>query len=169
MILKVLFIIDEEHLELAIEQDIDLLPIFLIYAPKWVQAAQSLARRQGFGYEQKVTLESAVKFLHDECVRKRVRYYDIIVNLPEGSDPPPDVYPPPGADITRVMWFYNNVRRLLRFLFHGEVPESSRKAGIIHLKWLAEQKQKGKTQLGELLEQVKRDRAQAGDAASTSA
>lgn len=163
-ILKALFIVDEEHLELAIEQDVDLLPLVLIYAPKWVKMAQGLAGRSGREYERKVTLETSLKFLHDECARKKSRYYDIIVNVPQetegGSNPPAtssgieEVYPPPGADMKRVNWFYGNVKRLLRFIFHGEVPESSRKWGVDHLRWLAKQKQQGKTQVNELLEEA---------------
>jgi len=183
-VLKALFIIDEEHLELAIEQDVDLLPLFLIYAPKWVKVAQGLAGRHGRGYERKVTLETSLKFLHDECVRKKSRYYDIIVNVPpvegvekedevepvegveevDAGDKNPkveEVYPPPGADMKRVNWFYGNVKRLLRFIFHGEVPKSSQKWGTEHLRWLKKQEKQGRTDKDALLVEVhKRSKAE---------
>lgn len=164
-VLKALFIIDEEHLETAIEQDVDLLPLFLIYAPQWVKYSRQIAGRMYGGrgiYEHKITLENSLKWLKEQCERRKRGYYDVIVNLPEpaGSETSEieesdaeDVFPPPGADMKRVMWFWNNVQRLTRFVFTGEVPKSSKKWGIAHLKWLAEQKKQGK-KISELFEEV---------------
>ncbi len=154
-ILNALFILDEEHLELAIEQDVDLLPLFLIYAPRWVQQTRQFVGKVRSGYEAKITLQNTLKWLKELCDKRHRRYYDIIVNLPKdqvaGSNPTP-TYPPPGADEKRVLWYWNNVQRLSQFLFHGEMPESSKKWGIQHLKWLQQQKAEGKTSLDQLLE-----------------
>lgn len=159
---------DEEHLEMAIEQDVDLLPLALIYAPKEVQAARQIAGRMYSGrgiYENKITLENSLKWLKEQSERRNKGYYNIIVNLPKpepggpaGSDPAPgttleEVYPPPGADMKRVMWFWGNVQRLTRFVFTGEVPAESKRWGVNHLRWLAQQQNEGRTELGELLEE----------------
>jgi hypothetical protein len=166
-VLKALFIIDEEHLEMAIQQNVDLLPLFMIYAPQWVKYSRDLVARMGGGYENKITLQNSLKWLDEQCQKRRRRYYDIIVNLPVvvGSNPQSvgvrtpsakdaavKVYPPPGADAQRVEWWWGNVSRLTRFVFRGEVPESSRKWAIEHLKWLAQQKAEGTTSLDKLLE-----------------
>lgn len=170
-ILKVLFLMDEEHLEMAIEQNVDMLPLALIYASKGVETARQIAGRMGGSYEHKITLESSLKWLKEQSTGRRRGYYDVIVNLPPldpssdsnsnsgevpGSRPGPEVYPPPGADPVRVMWFWSNVQRLTRFVFHGEVPESSRKWGVDHLRWLAEQERQGRTRLDQLLEEADR-------------
>lgn len=166
-VLKAVFLLDEEHLEMAIMQDVDLLPLFMIYAPQWVQYSRQLVGRMGGSYESKITLPMSLKWMDEQCQRRHRRYYDIIVNLPKvgGSNPPPlgaytptakdavaKVYPPPGADPKRLDWWYGNVQRLTRFIFHGEVPPSSKQWGIEHLKWLAQQKAEGTTSLDKLLE-----------------
>jgi len=166
-VLKALFILDEEHLEIAIQQDIDLLPLFMIYAPQWVKASRDLVGRMGRGVEQKITLQNSLKWLDEQCQKRRRRYYDIIVNLPGdvGSNPipvsvmtptakdaPAKIYPPPGADAQRVEWWWGNVQRLMGFVFRGEVPQSSKQWGIEHLKWLKQQKEQGTTSLDKLLE-----------------
>ena len=166
-VLKALFILDEEHLEIAIQQNIDLLPLFMIYAPQWVKASRDLVGRMGRGVEQKITLQNSLKWLDEQCQRRHRHYYDIIVNLPgpEGSipvslrvatpnakDAPAKIYPPPGADAQRVEWWWGNVQRLMGFVFRGEVPESSKRWGVEHLKWLAQQKKQGTTSLDQLLE-----------------
>lgn len=167
---------DEEHLKMAIEQDVDLLPLALIYAPKGLETARQIAGRMGGSYEHKITLENSLKWLREQCQSRKKGYYDIIVNLPQsnpdtpnpsdvpgdrttsvGSNPIPEVFPPPGADMKSVMWFWNNVQRLTRFVFHGEVPASSRKWGVEHLRWLALQQKQGRTELDELLEQGKKE------------
>lgn len=171
VILKALFFIDEAHLEMAIEQDVDLLPLFMIYAPQWVKYSRDIAGRFGRGYEHKITLENSLKWLKEQCERRRRGYYDIIVNTPNVSNVSnvtnvpnvpnapnvQEVFPPQGADMKRVMWFWNNVQRLTGFIFRGEVPESSRKWGVEHLKWLAKQKEQGRTQLNELLEEAQKE------------
>jgi hypothetical protein len=166
-VLKALFIIDEEHLEMAIEQNIDLLPLFMIYAPQWVKYSRDLVGRMGRGVEQKITLQNSLKWLDEQCQKRRRRYYDIIVNLPgvvgsnpasvgvptlKGSSQEPKVYPPPGADTQRVEWWWGNVQRLTGFVFRGEVPDSSKRWGVEHLRWLAQQKAEGTTSLDKLLE-----------------
>jgi hypothetical protein len=169
-ILRVIFLLDEKHLELAIDQDVDLLPLFMIYAPQWVKSTRDLINRMGMGYEAKITLQSSLKWLDEQCQKRNKGYYDIIVNLPKteavvGSNPTPvgvmtpnakdapaKVYPPPGADPQRVEWWWGNVQRLTRFIFHGEVPPSSKKWGLEHLKWLAQQKAQGTTSIDQLLE-----------------
>lgn len=158
VILRALFIIDENHLELAIEQDVDLLPLFLIYAPQYVKATRDFIGRMGRGYESKITLPASLKFLDCHCKRRNRRYYQLIVKAPEvlGADGEP-VYPPPGYDEKRVGWFWGNVQRLVRFMFHGEVPERSKRWGVEHLKWLQKQKEEGKSKLGDLLEAAQRD------------
>lgn len=168
---------DEEHLEMAIEQDVDLLPLALIYAPKEVQVARQLAGRMYSGrgiYENKITLENSLKWLKEQSERRHKGYYNVIVNLPkpepgsEGSNPAAPVmkekviaeaeaYPPPGADMKRVTWFWSNVQRLTRFVFTGEVPAESKKWGVEHLRWLAQQQKGGKTELSELLEEAQKE------------
>ncbi|MDP2103726.1 MAG: hypothetical protein Q8K26_02295, partial [Candidatus Gracilibacteria bacterium] len=102
--------------------------------------------------------------LKEQSERRSKGYYNIIVNLPkpepgmpEGSNPTPEVYPPPGADMKRVMWFWSNVQRLTRFVFTGEVPPESKKWGVEHLRWLAQQHKEGRTDLGELLEKAQKE------------
>lgn len=166
-ILKALFILDEKHLEMAIDQDVDLLPLLMIYAPQWVQYSRELVGRMGGSYEHKITMENSLKWLDETCQKRHRRYYDIIVNLPvvvgsnpssvgvatpSGKDAPVKVYPPLGADAKRLEWWWGNVHRLTRFIFHGEVPPSSKKWGVEHLKWLAQQKAQGTTGLDQLLE-----------------
>lgn len=166
-VLKALFIIDEEHLDMAIEQNIDLLPLFMIYAPQWVKSSRDLVGRMGRGVENKITLQNSLKWLDEQCQKRRRRYYDIIVNLPGGAGSNPasvgvgtpnakdavaKVYPPPGADPLRVEWWWGNVQRLTGFVFRGEVPESSKRWGVEHLRWLAQQKAEGTTSLDKLLE-----------------
>ena len=171
-VLKALFIIDEDHLELAIEQDVDLLALFLIYAPQWVKYSQGIAKSMAAGVEHKVTLPTSLKWLKQQCTPRKRRYYDIIVNLPAdvagsnpipaGSNPAPpnpdsEVFPPPGADEKRVQWYWGNVQRLTAFVFHNTVPEPTKRYAIMHLKWLKEQQDQGKTKLGDLLEAAKRE------------
>lgn len=164
-VLKALFIIDEDHLELAIEQDVDLLALFLIYAPQWVKYSQSIAKSMAAGVEHKVTLPTSLKWLKQQCAPRKRRYYDIIVNLPAevaGSNPTPtnmdsEVFPPPGADEKRVQWYWGNVQRLTAFVFHNTVPASTKQYAIMHLKWLKQQQDQGKTKLGDLLEAAKRE------------
>jgi hypothetical protein len=180
VILNALFIIDEKHLEMAIEQDVDLLPLLMIYAPQWIQPTKQLVGRMGGGYENRITLENSLKWLDEQCQKRHRGYYDIIVNLPktdpkvEGSNPlpttttapgvtsptaatdaskksQPKVYPPPGADAKRVEWWWGNVQRLTRFIFRGEVPTSSKKWGIEHLKWRAQQEAEGAKNVDQLL------------------
>lgn len=166
-VLKAVFLLDEKHLEMAIEQNVDLLPLFMIYAPQWVQYSRQLVGRMGGGYEHKITLQNSLKWLDEQCQRRRRGYYDVIVNLPKvvGSNPTPlgvatpnakdasaKVYPPPGADPQRLEWWWGNVQRLTAFVFRGEVPSSSKKWGVEHLKWLAMQKAQGTTELDKLLE-----------------
>jgi hypothetical protein len=165
-VLKALFILDEEHLEMAIQQNVDLLPLFMIYAPQWVKYSRDMVARMGGNYENKITLQNSLKWLDEQCQKRHRRYYDIIVNLPGavGSNPTPvraaapnakdavaKVYPPPGADPQRVEWWWGNVQRLTKFVFRGEVPESSKKYAIEHLKWMAQQKAQGTTSLDKLL------------------
>lgn len=167
-VLKVLFsLIDEEHLELAIQQNVDLLPLFMIYAPQWTKYSRDLVARMGGSYENKITLQNSLKWLDEQSHKKRLRYYDMIVNLPvvvgsnlpsvgvatpNAKDPVVKVYPPPGADAQRVEWWWGNVQRLTKFVFRGEVPDSSKKWAIEHLKWLAQQQAQGTTSLDKLLE-----------------
>jgi len=153
-VLKALFIIDEKYLVVAIEQDVDLLPLFMIYAPQWVKVAQGFASKLGRGQEHKITLPNALKWLREMCEQRHRGYYDLIVNLPEGVDPQPDVFPPPGADPLRVEWFWGNVERLSSFMFRGVVPESSKRWAINHLKWLKEQETKD---INKLLEQSQKE------------
>lgn len=158
VVMKAICILDEEHLEMAIDQNIDLLPLFMIYAPQWVQYSRQLVGRMGGGYEHKITLEKSLKWLDEQCQRRHRSYYNVIVNLPksEGSNPASEgsekVYPPHGSDSQRVEWWWGNVQRLTRFVFHGEVPASSKQWGIEHLKWLAQQKAQGTTAIDKLLE-----------------
>lgn len=172
-ILKALTIFDEEHFELAIEQDIDLLPLLMIYAPQWVQTARQFVGRMGQGAERKITLQNSLKWFDEECQKRHWRYYDTVVNLPGdvGSNPASvgaaapnakdavaKVYPPPGADARRVEWWWGNMQRLIGFIFRGEVPASSKHWAVEHLKWLAQQQQEGKKSLNQLLESAMKDR-----------
>ena len=159
-VLKALFIIDEKYLVTAIEQNVDLLPLFLIYAPNWVKVAQGFASKLGRGQEHKITLSNALKWLKETCDQRKRGYYDLIVNLPKdpGSNPGgpanSDVFPPPGADAVRVEWFWGNVERLTNYMFRGIVPESSKQWAIAHLKWLKEQETKD---INKLLEQSSKE------------
>jgi len=167
-VLKALFIIDEKYLVVAIEQNVDLLPLFLIYAPQWVKVAQGFASKLGRGQEHKITLPNALKWLKETCEQRKRGYYKIIVNLSEaeGSNLNPnkvdaktspfreEVYPPAGADAVRVQWFWGNVERLTNFMFRGVVPDSSKQWAIAHLKWLKEQETKD---INKLLEQSSKE------------
>ena len=167
-ILNLLFLMDDEHLEMAIEQDVDLLGMFMIYAPRHLKAAQQLVSRIGRGYqwERKITLERGLKWVKEKSEARGRRCYDIIVNLPEGSQVPDDVFPPPDYDMKRVEWFWTNVVQILRFVFRGEVSTATKKWGIGHLKWLKQQQAQGKTELPELIEAVKEGNdAEASEAA----
>ncbi len=83
-VFNALFLLSEEDLELGIEQEVDLLGLFLIYAPQHVKIARQFAGRAGRGFEKKLTLENALRWVKEECDRKKTRHYDVIVNLPEG-------------------------------------------------------------------------------------
>lgn len=167
-ILHLLFLMDDEHLEMAIEKDVDLLGMFMIHAPRHLKAAQQLVSRIGRGYrwERKITKERALKWVKEKCEARGRRAYAIIVNVPKveqveknhqvaASDKMEEVYPPPGADMKRVEWFWTNVVQILRFIFRGEVSTATKKWGVGHLKWLNEQQAQGKTELPELIESVK--------------
>lgn len=160
-ILKVVFFLDEEHLELAIEQDVDLLPLFLIYSPQGAKAVRQLAGRAGRGFARQITLPSTLKWLKEQCERRGKKYYDIIVNLPEDAEPVEpgkEVYPPIGHDVKRVAWWWGNVERLTKFFLKGVMPRSSKKWAVEHLRWLKEQEEKGKEGVNRLLKQVADER-----------
>ena len=150
---------------MAIDQNVDLLGVAMIYAPQWLKSSQQVARQVGRGADAKITRESSLKWLDEQCQARRRRYYSIIVNLPPddaGSNPaqtattqgelPKKVYPPLGADPKGVEWWWSNVERLKNFVFKGEVSDSTKHWCIEHLKWVAAQKAQGKTKLGDLLE-----------------
>ena len=153
-ILKALFIIDEKYLVVAIDENVDLLPLFMIYAPQWVKVAQQFASKLGRGQEHKITLPNSLKWLKETCDQRRRGYYKLIVNLPEGAEAPKDIFPPPGADPVRVEWFWANVERLTNFMLKGVVPESSKQWAIAHLRWLKEQETKD---INELLKQSQKE------------
>jgi len=79
--------LSEEDLELGIEQEVDLLGLFLIYAPQHVKIAKQFAGRAGKGFDKKMTLENALRWVKEECDRKKTRHYDVIVNPPGGCKP----------------------------------------------------------------------------------
>lgn len=152
-VFNALFLLSEEDLELAIEEDVDLLGLFLIYGPQHVKLARQFVGRVGRGSEKKVTLENCLRWVKEECDRKKTRHYDVIVNLPEDADPPPEgVYLPPGADMKRVEWFWGNCQRLLDYTFYGRISNVTKKWGVEHFRWLAQQQEEGKKELKDLLE-----------------
>lgn len=143
-VFNALFLFNEEDLVFGIDNDVDLLAVFLIYAPQHVKMARQLVGRVGKGFEKKVTLANSLRWVHEECKRKGTRHYDVIVNLPKDAPPPVEgKYPPKGYDRKRVQWLWNNVKRLLKFAFYGTVPKATKQWGVDHLKWLAAQQQKG--------------------------
>ncbi len=153
-VFNILFLLSEEDLELAIKEDVDLLGLFLIYAPQHAKIAQQFVGKIGKGSERKITLENSLKWIKEECDRKKTRHYDVLVNLPElpeGADPPAEgVFPPPGYDKKRVKWFWGNVQRLMNFAFYGKIPPATKKWGVEHFRWLARQ-EKGKSDIPGLL------------------
>lgn len=149
-VFNILLLLSEEDLELAIKEDVDLLGLFLIYAPQHVKIARQFVGRVGKGSERKVTLENSLKWIKEECGRKKTRHYDVIVNLPEGAEPAEGVFPPPGYDKKRVKWFWGNVQRLMDFAFYGKIPRATKKWGVDHLRWLAQQ-DKDKKDIPDLL------------------
>jgi len=150
-VFNALFLLSEEDLELAIEEDVDLLGLFLIYAPQHVQMARQFAGRVGKGFERKITKENSLRWVKEECDRKGTRHYDVIVNLPEDAPPPAEGrYLPKGYDKERVKWFWGNVQRLLNYVLYGKIPPVTKKWGVKHLKWLAQQ-EKGKKDISGLL------------------
>ncbi len=150
-VFNALFLLSEEDLELAIEEDVDLLGLFLIYAPQHVQMARQFAGRVGKGFERKITKENSLRWVKEECDRKGTRHYDVIVNLPEGADPPAEGrYLPKGYDKERVKWFWGNVQRLLNYVIYGKISKSTKQWGVEHLRWLAQQ-EKGKNDISGLL------------------
>ncbi len=82
-----LFLLSEEDLKLGIEQDVDLLGLFLIYAPQHVKIVKQFAGKAGRGFDKKLTLENALRWVKEECDRKKTHHYDVIVNLPGGCKP----------------------------------------------------------------------------------
>ena len=155
-IFNALFLFDEEDLEFGIDNDVDLLAVFLIYAPQHVKLARQLVGRVGKGFERKVTLANSLRWVHEECKRKGTHHYDVIVNLPEGAPPPKEgKYPPKGYDRKRVQWLWQNVKRLLKFAFYGTVPRATKQWGVDHLKWRVEMEAQGKREMGELLRGAK--------------
>jgi len=85
-VFNALFLLSEEDLELGIEQDVDLLGVFLIYAPQHVKIVRQFAGKAGRGFEKKITVENSLRWVKEECDRKHTRHYDVIVNLPEGCE-----------------------------------------------------------------------------------
>jgi hypothetical protein len=151
-VFSILFMLDEEDMELGIREDVDLLGLFLIYAPRHVQIARQLAGRAGRGFERKVTLENALRWVKEECDRRGTRHYDVLVNLPEDAEPPPeDVFPPHGYDTKRVKWFWTNVQRLLNYVLYGKVTDVTKKWSVEHLRWLKQQEEGEKTEIKQLL------------------
>lgn len=151
-VFNALFLLGKEDLELAIEEDVDLLGLFLIYAPQHVKLARQLVGRVGKGFERKITLENSLRWVKEECDRKGTPHYDVIVNLPEDAPPAAEgVYLPPGADKKRVEWFWGNCQRLMNYAFYGKIPEATKKWGVEHLRWLAQQQKEGNTAIKDLL------------------
>jgi len=150
-VFNALFLLDEEDLALAIEEDVDLLGLFLIHASQYVNLAQQFVGKIGKGSEKKITLENSLKWIKEECDRKGTRHYDVIVNLPEGAEPAEGVFPPPGYDKKSVEWFWKNVQRLMNYVFYGKTSKVTKEWGVEHLKWLVQQQTEGKTKIEELL------------------
>ncbi|GAI46793.1 unnamed protein product, partial [marine sediment metagenome] len=128
------------------------LGLFLIHAPQHVQIARQFVGKIGKGSEKKITLENSLKWIKEECDRKKTRHYDVIVNLSPDADPPEGVYPPPGYDKKSVKWFWGNCQRLMNYVFYGKTSKVTKEWGVEHLKWLVQQQKEGKTDIKELLE-----------------
>jgi len=159
-VFNALFLFNEEDLVFGIENDVDLLAVFLIYAPQHVKIARQLVGRVGKGFERTVTLASSLRWVHEECKRKGTRHYDVIVNLPEDAPPPPEgVYPPPGYDKKRVAWLWKNCQNLLKFAFYGEkaISKSTKKWAVDHLKWRVQQAAQGIMDPQDLVKQAKEE------------
>ena len=161
-VFNALFMLSEEDLELGIEEKVDLLGLFLIYAPQHVRIVRQFVGRTGKGFEKKITLANSLRWVKEECDRKKTHHYDVIVNLPPlepgsnpgevaGSNPAAPVYPPPGADMKRVNWFWKQCQNLMNYAFYGKVSQATKKWGVEHLKWLAARQKEGKTEMSDLL------------------
>lgn len=150
-VFNILFLLSEEDLELAIKEDVDLLGLFLIYAPQHVQMARQFVGRVGKGFEKKITKENSLRWVKEECDRKGTHHYDVIINLPADVKPAAEgQHLPKGYDKERVKWFWGNVQRLLNYVLYGKIPSTTKKWGVEHLRWLTQQK-KGKSDISELL------------------
>lgn len=164
-VFNMLFIFDEEDLKLAIERDVDLLAMFLIYAPKQVEIVRRFAGRVGKGFDKKVTLPNTLRWVKEECDRKKCHHYDVIVNVPkveavekgnqvEKIDPVEPVYPPPGADMKSVNWFWKNCQKLMKCILYGEISPETKRWGVEHLRWRVEQEKEVKKELKDLLQEA---------------
>ena len=174
-IFNALFLMDEDDLEMAIEKDVDLLGMFLIYTPQQLKITRQFVGRIAKGYNLKnITLSNSLRWAKEESDRKKTRHYDVIVNVPkvepvEGVDAVEKVdivdkgdpvYPPPGADMKRVNWFWGNVQRLLEYFINGRVSNLTKRWGVEHLKWRVQQEAAGKRDMADLLKEVRKNAQQ---------